>query len=116
LLLAKTTIVIPEIAGYELRRELLRIGSVESIGCLDALSYLIRYLPLTTETMRKAAEFWAEARRQGKPAADDKALDANMILCAQAALIGNPEEQVIIATTNVGHLARFSQAMLWKDI
>ncbi|HEY7349743.1 MAG TPA: hypothetical protein VH599_15615 [Ktedonobacterales bacterium] len=40
----------------------------------------------------------------------------DMILCAQAALISNPEDEVIIATTNVGHLARFSQAMLWKDI
>ncbi len=116
LLLAKTTSVIPEIADYELRRELLRIGSVESIERLDALRYVAQYLPLTTETMHKVAEFWAEARRQGKPTSDDKALDADMILCAQAARIGDPEDEVVIATTNVGHLARFSQAILWKDI
>ncbi len=39
-----------------------------------------------------------------------------MILCAQAAIIDHREDEVVIATTNVGHLARFSQARLWKDI
>ena len=66
--------------------------------------------------MLRAAELWAEARRQGQPTADNKALDGDMILCAQAAIIGVAGDEVLIATTNVGHLSRFSQAMLWSDI
>ncbi|HEY7347238.1 MAG TPA: PIN domain-containing protein [Ktedonobacterales bacterium] len=109
-------VIVPEIADYELRRELLRIGSVKSIERLNELKNDLDYLPLTTSTMLKAAELWAEARRHGRPTADNKALDGDMILCTQAAIISRPEDEVIIATTNVGHLSHFSQAKLWKDI
>jgi hypothetical protein len=37
-----------------------------------------------------------------------------MILAAQALTLGNPD--VIIATTNVGHLGRFVPADLWQNI
>ena len=37
-----------------------------------------------------------------------------MILAAQAVTLG--AEDVIIATTNVGHLSRFVPAALWPDI
>jgi len=37
-----------------------------------------------------------------------------MILAAQALTLGDPD--VIIATTNVGHLARFVPADLWQNI
>jgi hypothetical protein len=37
-----------------------------------------------------------------------------MILAAQALELGNPD--VVIATTNVGHLSRFVAAETWENI
>ena len=109
-----TRVVLPEMADYELRRELLRANRVRGVARLDALANQIEYLPLTTAAMRHAAMFWAEARQQGQPTADDKALDGDVILAAQAATLG--VTGVIIATTNVGHLSRFAPAAMWQEI
>src|SRR5215831_16576630 len=100
-----STVIVPEIADYELRRELLRTGLTRGILRLETLLTVqgIDYLPITTPAMRLAAEFWARARRGGRPTADPKALDADVILAAQASLIGMADE-VIVATTNVDHL------------
>jgi predicted nucleic acid-binding protein len=114
LVAAGTRVIVPEIADYEVRRELIRANKVRGIGQLDALARLLEYLPITTTAMRQAARFWAQARQQGQPTAGDKALDADMILAAQAMTLGVPE--VVIATTNVGHLSRFAPADLWQDI
>lgn len=76
-------IVVPEIADYELRRELLRANKAEGIARLDALIAQTGYLPLTTEVMRTAAAFWARARQRGRPTSADAALDADMILASQ---------------------------------
>jgi predicted nucleic acid-binding protein len=105
---------VPEIADYEVRRELLRANKVRGLARLDALADLLEYLPLTTAAMRQAAVLWAQARQQGRPTADDKALDGDVILAAQAITLGTTE--VVIATTNVGHLSRFAPAALWPDI
>ena len=64
--------------------------------------------------MRQAAAFWAQARQQGQPTAGDKTLDGDMILAAQATTLGVSD--VVIATTNVGHLARLAPAELWQQI
>src|SRR5438045_3476940 len=44
-------------SGHEVRRELLRAGKAESVSRLDAFNAAEphRYIPLTTESMRKAA-------------------------------------------------------------
>jgi hypothetical protein len=55
---------------------------------LDGLARLLEYLPLTTAAMRQAAVFWAQGRQQGQPTADDKALDGDVILAAQAMTLG----------------------------
>jgi predicted nucleic acid-binding protein len=107
-------VLVPEIADYEVRRELLRANKVRGLARLDALASLLEYLPLTTAAMRQAAIFWAQARQQGRPTADDKALDGDVILAAQATTLGATD--VVIATTNVGHLSRFAPAALWPDI
>ena len=111
---AGTRIILPEIIDYELRRELLRIGSTRGIGLLDSLAATLEYLPLATPAMRLAAELWAKARQQGLLTAGDSELDVDVILAAQALCLRSP--YVIVATTNVGHLARFVAADDWERI
>ena len=75
-------VVIPEIADYEVRRELLRAGKEKGLGRLDALKGMLGYAAITTPVMLRAAEFWAAARRMGRQSADDSSLDADMISCS----------------------------------
>ncbi len=111
---AGNRVIIPEIADYEVRRELLRANKIKGIARLDDLSRFLEYLPITTIAMRQAAQFWAQARQQGQPTAGDKTIDGDMILVAQAMTLAVPN--VVIATTNVGHLSRFVAAELWQSI
>ena len=107
-------VIVPEIADYEIRRELLRARKTQGIQRLNAFIAKTEYLAITTNAMRQAAKYWADARQQGRPTADDKALDGDVILAAQAATLNQTD--VIIATTNVKHLSLFTEAMLWSDI
>ena len=109
-------IAIPEIADYEVRRELLRAGKTRGIAKLDALKTILDYLPLTTSTMLRAAEFWAQARRQGRPTANNLKLDADVILAAQASLLLEEGYEAIVATENVSHLSLFVAADRWQNI
>lgn len=111
-----TTVLVPEIADYELRRELIRAKKVRSIQRLDELELRIGYVPITTAAMRKAAELWAEARNKGQPTADRIALDGDMILVAQAVTYKRDADPPVIATTNVGHLSLFADARQWHEI
>lgn len=106
-------IVIPEIADYEVRRELLRANKLKGIARLDHFISTVECLPLTT-AMHQAAQFWAEARQQGRPTAGDKNIDGDVILAAQAVTLGLAD--FVIATTNIKHLARFAPAELWQSI
>ena len=107
---------VPEIADYEVRRELLRANKRQGLKRLDNLKIAIGYVPLNTAMMLKAAELWAQVRRQGRPTADDKALDGDVILAAQAAILGDSGSNVDIATTNVGHLGQITTALDWRNI
>lgn len=109
-------VAIPEISDYEVRRELLRAGLLRSLRRLDDLKQTLDYVPIQTDTMLLAAELWAEARKTGQPTADAKALDGDVILSAQARLLCNKAITVIVATTNVAHLARFITAFDWQSI
>jgi predicted nucleic acid-binding protein len=115
-LIERTRVVVPEMTDYEVRRELLRANKSAGLARLDALKNSIGYVPITTEAMVMAAGFWADARRRGRPTADDRALDADVILAAQATLLASDEVEVIIATTNVGHLSRYARAQKWEEI
>ncbi|MEH1891817.1 MAG: hypothetical protein V7K92_20960 [Nostoc sp.] len=64
-------------------------------------------IPLTPETMRKAAELWAWVRNQGKPTASNDSLDGDVILATQAILQLKSFDQVIVVTTNLKHISRF---------
>jgi predicted nucleic acid-binding protein len=107
-------VLVPEITDYEVRRELLRLGRTTAVSRLDALARATEYLPLTTPAMRLAAALWAQARQQGQPTAGDNTIDADIILAAQALALGTPD--IVVATTNVGHLTRFVPADLWQNI
>jgi predicted nucleic acid-binding protein len=61
--------------------------------------------------MIKAAELWAEVRKQGKPTADSQALDGDVILAAQAL-----HADAVVATENVAHLSLLVEAKHWKKI
>lgn len=109
-------VMVPAISDYEIRRELLRAGKTKGLARLDGLKSVVGYIPLTSEALLQAAEFWAQARRSGKPTASDSALDGDVILCAQAAEITRLGHETVIATTNVKHLEIFADARLWREI
>lgn len=109
-------ILISEIADYEVRRELIRLGKQRSLARLDKLKSDFTYLPITTAAMLKAAAFWAQARSIGRPTAADAALDADVIIAPQASLLIEDGDEVIVATTNPKHLSLFVPAARWQDI
>lgn len=113
---AGTPLYVAEIADYEVRRELVRARKVQGIERLNQLKVDFGYIPLTTATMLQAAAYWAYLRQQGKPTAHAEALDGDVILAAQAALLIGAGHTVIIATTNVGHLSRLVPAEEWQHI
>jgi predicted nucleic acid-binding protein len=115
--LSGALVVVPEIADFEVRRELIRAGSHTGLTRLDHFAANLAYDPITTPIM-KAAEFWADIRRRGLPTAADQSLDADVIVAAQAVLVGVPGDTVTVATSNPGHLLRFPgiDARDWPSI
>lgn len=83
LLTAGQRVIIPEIADYEVRRELIRSGSRFALANLDGYTTQLEYLAITTYAMRRAAELWAWACSTGQPTAPDSALDGDVILAAK---------------------------------
>ena len=114
LLAQEDRVVLPEITDFEVRRELVRLRAFSSVRRLDNLATRIEYLPITTAAMRLAADLWAQGRQSGQPTADPKELDGDVILAAQALLLGGSD--VVVATTNVGHLSRYVNAKFWQDV
>jgi predicted nucleic acid-binding protein len=108
--------VLPEISDYEVRRELIRAKRFAGLRRLDQLKATVDYQPITTDIMLDAAELWAIARQQGRPTANDKALDGDMILAAQARSLERAGWEVIVATDNVAHLGLFVRADTWDRI
>jgi predicted nucleic acid-binding protein len=109
-------IVVPGIADYEVRREFHLRGAIRRLQRLDALEQTLILDPITIDVMELAAELWAKVRLQGRPTADRHALDADVILAAQATLLAAPGDHVIVATTNVKHLARYVDARNWATM
>jgi predicted nucleic acid-binding protein len=107
-------VLIPEVADYEVRRELLRAGRRRSIERLNELRVGLGFVPITSDAMLRAAEFWADARRRGRPTAGAQSLDADAILAGQAATLSRGE--VVVASSNPRHIARFVPARRWQDI
>ena len=107
---------VPEGAYYEVRRDLFLQGKRGGLDRLDRMSEQAGFLPVTIAVWRRAAELWARARQRGYPTADSAALDCDIILAAQAELATEDGFEVIVATTNIGHLGRFVDARLRESI
>ena len=125
-LAAGNSVLVPEITFYEVRRELRRSelkNGVPSRGLanLEAFVSQAGLVPITSPAMLLASEFWAEARHLHIEGAPDTALDADLILCAQARQLDpvfwtGHTAPVVIATTNVKHLTHFADARHWQTI
>lgn len=103
---------------YEIKRELLRAGKTFSVTRLEMFTAATpgRYLPLSDEALQLAADLWARSRLQGRPTADVKDLDIDVILAAQALSFGPAPDDVIVATTNPRHLSQFVNSKDWHEI
>jgi len=116
---ADDQIRVPAIVHYEIRRELLRAEKNAGLIRLDGFveSDADRYLPLTDQALRLAAELWAQTRRGGRPTAEALALDVDVILAAHAqALTLKANSEILVVTTNPRHLRPFVDARIWADI
>ena len=116
LLAAGAKVVVPEIADYEVRRELIRSSRIQSLAHLDRLKETLIYLPISTEAMLAAAQLWADARNRGRPTAGHESLDADAILAGQANTCDFGRLPVIVASDNVQHLDQLTHAEYWHDI
>jgi predicted nucleic acid-binding protein len=107
------TVYISEVADYEVRRELVRLiksGPLppSHLDRLDQLPSVYDYLPVSTEMWKRAAELWAEARQLGMPSASHLALDADVLIAAQALEVGGT-----VVTNNVAHIGRWVDVQPW---
>jgi predicted nucleic acid-binding protein len=101
-----------------LKRELLRARKPFSVSRLDNFTSAMpgRYLPLSDQALRLAADLWAKARQEGQPTADAKDLDVDVILAAQALSFGAAPDDVLVVTTNAKHFSPFVAAKNWQEI
>jgi len=113
---AGARICVPEICDYELRRAYILNKSNIPLERLESLISVLTYVPVDTSMMRRAAELWADARSRGKQTADEKELDCDVVLAAQALVSTAQTESAVVATTNVGHLSLFLRADTWENI
>lgn len=111
-----------ELCDNEIRRSLIlesqKKNNLNSIENLNELREIISFLPITSILLEKAACIWASARSQGIPTADNKSLDIDIIISAHYQMLREeyPSRHIVIATTNVKHLSRFTQAQTWEEI
>jgi predicted nucleic acid-binding protein len=111
-------VIVPAIVYYELKRELLRARKSVGLSRLDEFVNATpdRYLPLSDEALRLAADLWARSRQTGRLTADPKDLDIDVIIAAQALSIGADASDLVVATTNPKHLSQFVTAKPWSEI
>jgi predicted nucleic acid-binding protein len=115
---AGASVLVPAIVDFETRRELLQARKSSAVVRLDRFIEARPgwYILLTDEALHYASHLWAESRQRGLPTADPRELDVDVILVAQSLTLGVPSNDLVIATTNLGHLSRFLDARLWTEI
>ena len=109
----RATIYLSEVANYEVRREVIRLIDAGQLPTsrlhrLDQLETLFTWLPVTTAMWKRAAQLWADSRRHGKPTADAAALDADVLIAAQAI-----EQRATVVTSNSTHLRHLVAIRSW---
>ncbi len=104
-------IYLPEIADFELRRELERLNATASLRVLDGLPTEIAYLPIDTAMMRDAAKLWAHLWNIGQPIGTAEALGADTILAAKARAM-----DATVITDNLAHVGRMVAAVRWQEV
>lgn len=109
-------VCIPEVCDYELRREYVRRNAISALDKLNALQTTLEYVPVSTSMMRRAADLWAHARNIHRPTAHENELDVDVILAAQGQSTATAEDNLVIATNNIGHLSIFADARLFQNI
>ena len=110
-------ILIPGICYYEALRELeLRQAANQIKRLKDFCLQASRFIPITREHLDAAAVLWGQARRSGKTTADPKALDGDVILCAQVLSLNLAASDYVVATTNRKHLSLFVTCDDWNNI
>jgi predicted nucleic acid-binding protein len=122
-LLARSVYVVSsDICDYEVRRglelALHKNPHVSGLSRLDGLAQIVDFLPTERVVLQRAAKIWAEARITGQGTAGERELDADIIIAAHWLILTEeyPAQGVIIATTNVKHLSRFTIARSWEEI
>ena len=110
--------IVPAIADYEVRRELIRAKKSKGLTSLNVWNSALpdRYLELSNSALHLGANLWAHARNSGTSTADPKELDCDVLIAAQAIDTGIHLTEFIVATVNVGHLALFVPCDLWMNI
>ncbi|MFO0959655.1 MAG: hypothetical protein U0800_19840 [Isosphaeraceae bacterium] len=94
-----------------MRRKLFRNGARTRLRLLDAVAERFAFLDLNRKALDIASELWARARKEGRQTADDRSLDVDCVLAAQAIVAG-----AIVATGNVSHLGVSCDADPWESI
>lgn len=113
----KFIIFIPEICEYELRRSLLlnklnlKEPGEKALLRLEELLKNIEVIKINSNILKTAAQLWAEARSKGYSTAGDKAIDADVILAAQAL-----DLSATVITENRKHLERYVETKLLSEI
>ena len=111
-------LIVPAVVDYELRREHLLRGATASIAALDTFIAGMpgRYLPVTDDALKLAAQLWANVRQVGLPTADLKDLDCDVLLAAQVLDLNLAAGSFIVVTGNVRHLSRLVACDIWQNI
>jgi len=113
----KCTVYVPAISNYEVRRGLLHIAlrngrsTTRSLERLNLLISELDYLPLTQNSLDRAAHLWAQSRHEGQATSGPEGLDGDAILAAQALEISG-----LVVTENVRHLSRYVSSHRWSEI
>jgi hypothetical protein len=123
-LLAKGIYVVSsDICDYEVRRNLV-LESMrfekrsQPLAALDELHEFVEFLPVTPQVLMAASDIWAKSRLQGQAMSNGMSIDVDAIICAHWELLKEefPSRYVVVATTNVRHLSRFTEAFEWESI